>query len=922
MANQKKSINKLLFSLQERAKELNCYYAVQSILSCPDLSLDETCQRLLEVIPPGWQYPDICRIKISFGNTVHSSPDFSETPWCISADVIVAERVFGSVSVYYAEEAPSEVGGVFLDEEKRLLQTIADHLSQYLENKHMSSREQVLKSSTTFPPVKSRADWQVALATIKTASNELYLRVSRKMLNYLCWIGNADAKNILSCLSTSRTAIDEKTYPGDTNRPQLWYLNDFSGEIAAQVFDIAATQLDCQKILELVQQWVQEDKQSFILELVDRNIPISRVADIIRRYCNMLQDRSFVRFTRIRGIIISLIRRFLSEQNSYICIAKDLIDITDIHRLLENVIYTAGSQGQLGGKGAGLYLASKILSAKGTEPNLLQAVRTPKTWYITSDVLLHFVRYCGFDELIEHKYKPVEQVRLEYPCIVQAFKSVEFPPDIVKGLSVALDDLGTNPLIIRSSSLLEDRIGAAFSGKYKSLFLANQGSKRQRMEALTDAIAEVYASTFGPDPIEYRIDRGLLDYNEEMGILIQQVVGKQVGRYFLPAYAGVAFSHNEFCWSPRIKHADGLLRMTPGLGTRAVDRLSDDYPVLVSPGRPNLRVNVTAEEIERYSPQKVDVINLYTNSFESIELQAFLAEVGSSFPELSNIFSVNRAGHICEIPVYGIDFTEEQPIVTFNRLLSRTPFIKQMRSMMQTLQDTLGHPVDIEFASDGEHLYLLQCRPQSYSLQTAPEEIPRDVPGDRVIFTAHRYVTNGTATRICHIVYVVPEAYGCLPTRDHMLEVGRAVHKLNKLLPKRQFVLMGPGRWGSRGDIKLGVSVDYSDINNTAMLIEIARRKGDYVPELSFGTHFFQDLVEAEIRYLPLYPDDACTIFNETFLRETVNALPTLLPEYAWLSDTIRVIDLRQLPEPMFLSVVMNAEKEEALGFLTKVTAE
>ena len=128
--------------------------------------------------------------------------------------------------------------------------------------------------------------------------------------------------------------------------------------------------------------------------------------------------------------------------------------------------------------------------------------------------------------------------------------------------------LRIDPLIVRSSSLLEDRTGAVFSGKYKSLFLANQGTKRERLTSLLEAVAEVYASIFNPDAIEYRAERDLLDVHEEMGIMIQEVVGKKVGKYFLPAFSGVAFSNNDFRWSPRIKREDGLVRMVPGLGTR------------------------------------------------------------------------------------------------------------------------------------------------------------------------------------------------------------------------------------------------------------------------------------------------------------------------------------------------------------------
>jgi len=144
---------------------------------------------------------------------------------------------------------------------------------------------------------------------------------------------------------------------------------------------------------------------------------------------------------------------------------------------------------------------------------------------------------------------------------------------------------------------------------------------------------------------------------------------------------------------------------------------------------------------------------------------------------------------------------------------------------------------------------LLQCRPQSYGADAVPVAIPQNLPSDKVIFSAAHFVSNGKVPDITHIVYVDLESYSQLPDQTAMRDVGRAVGRLNKLLPKRQFILVGPGRWGSRGDIKLGVPVTYSDINNTAILIEVARQKGNYLPELSFGTHFFQDLVEASIRY-------------------------------------------------------------------------
>jgi phosphoenolpyruvate synthase/pyruvate phosphate dikinase len=274
------------------------------------------------------------------------------------------------------------------------------------------------------------------------------------------------------------------------------------------------------------------------------------------------------------------VRRFLSDQLEFIRIAKDYVEIKDFVKLIPRIIHPTASHGKLGGKSAGLILANRILRKHSVRYPELQDIRTPKTWYITSDGLHNFLHHNNLEDVTEQKYKELEQVRSEHPHIIHVFKNSHFSPEIVQGLSMALDDFGEVPLIVRSSSLLEDRLGAAFSGKYESLFVANQGTKRERLEALMDAIAEVYSSTFGSDPIEYRSERGLLDFHEEMGILIQEVVGRRVGKYWLPSWAGVAFSNNEFRWSPRIKRQDGLIRLVPGLGTRAVDRLETISPFL------------------------------------------------------------------------------------------------------------------------------------------------------------------------------------------------------------------------------------------------------------------------------------------------------------------------------------------------------
>ncbi|MDD3050435.1 MAG: PEP/pyruvate-binding domain-containing protein, partial [Candidatus Cloacimonetes bacterium] len=589
----------------------------------------------------------------------------------------------------------------------------------------------------------------------------------------------------------------------------------------------------------------------------------------------------------------------------------------DFYHVVQHTVFPNNSHGKLGGKSAGIFLARNILRDLKENTEWGDYIRTPKAWYITSDTMHYFLYYNNLKEVIEQKYKSIEQIREEYPNIIQVFKNSYFPPEIIKGFSLALDDLGGNPIIVRSSSLLEDRVGAAFSGKYKSLFLANQGTKEERINALMDAVAEVYASTFSPDPIEYRTERGLLDFHEEMAIIIQEVVGKRVGRYYLPAFAGVAFSNNEFRWSSRIKREDGLMRIVPGLGTRAVDRLSDDYPILVAPGQPTLRVNITSDEVFRYSPKKADVINLESNTFETVEINSFLKEFGHEYPEIEKIISFFEGNRFVNRNKFNLDFEKDDFVVTFEGLLSKTPFLERMKCILDTLKEKIGIPVDIEFASDGEYFYVLQCRAQSYATGTVPSIIPKDVADNKIIFTAKKFISNGIIPDISHVVYVSPEKYSEVESIEDLKNIGKTVGILNKILPKRKFILMGPGRWGSRGDIKLGVDVTYSEINNTAALIEIARKKGNYTPDLSFGTHFFQDLVEAAIRYIPLYPDDPNIMFNEEFLENSPNVLSELVPQFKHLDYVIRVIDINKTTDSQVLRILMNADTDEAIAFLS-----
>lgn len=907
-----KALDQLIGDLQERAKELNCLYKIQEILNEPNISIEQACYGLLKSIPPGWQYPEVCEVQISIAEDVYKSFGFEESNWTLTADIQAQERHFGQIKVMYNKIRPKAYEGPFLKEELKLIKSIAESLGLFL--LHLELKK-VFESDAESQIQDKKSDWKIILDMLSHTDPKLMIRLARKMINTLCWTNTNGADDLLDSFSPSFKRKNESVK--ESNAPFERVADNDLIALSYEVFELAAKNLERDIILKHINKWITEDRSVFLTEkLENMGSSLEDISNAVERFYHLGPQVAELSDQRDKSLRIALITRLLTDHTEYIEVAKNHLSIDHFYTLIHRIIYPLNSHGKIGGKSAGLFLAQQILHEESLQNPEFKEIKTPKTWYIASDGLLNFMTYNSLEDMLEQKYKEIRLVRQEYPYVIHVFKNSSFSPEILKGLNLALDDFGEGPLIVRSSSLLEDRVGTAFAGKYKSLFIPNQGPKEVRLAALTDAIAEVYASIFGPDPIQYRAQNKLLDYHEEMGILIQEVVGTQVGPYFFPAFAGVGFSQNNYPWSSRIKREDGLLRLVAGLGTRAVDRTSNDYPIMVTPGQPNLRVNATPDEIIKYSPKYIDVINTEKGDFETIEIGELLKKYGDQIPMISQLLSESSSDRIIPAKTFNLDFNKKDYLFSFEGLIGKTNIVAQLKSILETLEQKYKLPVDIEFAHNGQHLYLLQCRAQSKGFSSKPIPIPVDISIEKTVFSANRYISNGLISKVSHIVYVDPNEYAKLSDYQSMLNVGRAIGRLNQLLPSRKFILMGPGRWGSRGDIKLGVSVSYSDINNCSMLIEIARKKNDYTPDLSFGTHFFQDLVEANILYLPLYPDEGKCIFNEPLLTETESVFTDLLPEFTALCNVIKVIDIPKNFSGELLNIAMNAEQGKALAFI------
>lgn len=764
-----------------------------------------------------------------------------------------------------------------------------------------------------------KPEWKIILDFLIQQDTPIVYKICRKMIINLERLKVPEIYFLLEQLNPS-IEIEQNIQHYGANWPKPKGSPFIPSEIISKVFDIADKYMPDDEIFYLLNQWINKEKLTDLARVLEkRYAPLSEVVEAVKKYFRQGGSKDFTTVEERIGVRVSLIYRFLSENLTYINIAKHFITLISIAKILDRIVGPSYGSGKVGGKSAGLILAEQILLEKKKTNPLLADVYTPKSWYLSSDGILEFINYNAIDEFTFTKYQNLDSIKLEYQFLEYIFKNSRFTPEALSSFNIILDDLEGRPIVVRSSSLLEDSFEASFTGKYKSLFVANTGSKEERLNALLNAIAEVYASTFGPDPIEYRKVKGLIDFREEMGILIQEVVGNKIGKYYMPSYAGVAMSHNEFRWSNRIKREDGVIRIVAGLGTRAVDRTMSDYPTLIAPGAPGLKVNLTLKDTIRYSQNFIDVINLETNKFETISFKKLIKETKNDLPAIENIVSVINNNTLLKPVGHIIDIAAEDLVITFAKLIENTKFIEQMNAMLFELSKAYKGPVDIEFASDGKKLFLLQCRPQSQFNKESVINIPSDVIDNHKIFSAVEFVNNGKFQNIEFVVYVDSKGYSELKTEDEMQEIGKIVGKLNKILPKRKFILIGPGRWGSKGDIKLGVPIQYSDINNTAILIEYAKKKAGYVPELSFGTHFFQDLVEANIKYLPLYPDKTGNIFNLEFFENTKNSLNDFLVGYEKYENVIKVININHFHDNSKLNIYMDGDNGKALAFIKKV---
>ena len=610
-----------------------------------------------------------------------------------------------------------------------------------------------------------------------------------------------------------------------------------------------------------------------------------------------------------QDMVEQLSRLLLTRNRQLIALIREHLTLGDLLRIKERLI----GSGFIGGKSLGMLLARKIL-VNDPARRWHEVLEHHDSFYIGSDVFYSYIVQNGWWKLFM-AHKTPEGYFARAAELRERLLTGVFPEEITEQFQLMLEYFGQSPIIVRSSSLLEDAFGSAFAGKYDSFFCVNQGSPEARYEAFEHAVRRIFASTMNEDALAYRFQRGLDRMDEQMALLVQRVSGAYHTDCFYPEMAGVGLSHNPFVWKKGMDPKAGMVRLVYGLGTRAVDRVGNDYPRIIALDDPLVKPLAGMADLRRFSQHSVDVLKLEENSLASVPFATLQARIP---PARLDRLTIRDTEAMEALRAMGLPPREER-VLTFDPFLTDSPFIDIMRGLLRRLNAVYDHPVDVEFTVNfnkaGEiQVNLLQCRPFQTIGLGGRSPRPRAVgDGETVLRLEGGFMGGNVALPIALVILVDPEPYSRLSLSEKY-SVARLIGRLNRSVVDQDTtptLLLGPGRWGTSTPA-MGVPVHFAEINHISALAEISYRDGSLIPDLSFGSHFFHDLIETRIFYLAIYPEQPEVLFNRQWFLDQPNRLAALYPEDTALAAVVRVVDTRAAG----LTIHADVTSQQVLGYL------
>ncbi len=516
--------------------------------------------------------------------------------------------------------------------------------------------------------------------------------------------------------------------------------------------------------------------------------------------------------------------------------------------------------GMIGGKACGMLLARAIIRNK--EPDIDEILEPHDSFYVGSDL---YYTYIVDNNLWDMRIK--QRTKEGYFELASEFaekiNAGSFSDAMRDQFLRIIEYYGQDPYIIRSSSILEDGFGNAFAGKYESVFCVNRGSIEERLDEFERAIKTVYASSMSLSALDYRKRRGLDERDEQMALLIQRVSGSYYGSNYMPCAAGVGYSYSPYRIMKDSDPCAGMLRLVMGLGTSAVDRTEGSYPRIVNLDMPQKTSYSSSADKHRFSQGKAEVIDMNEKMLKKLPLEKMESDIPSYLERILLEHDYDAESRLREMGQ-----RREVRFISCKGLVENNTLMEQMRRMLACIQEEYEYPVDTEFTinisqSKEYSVDLLQCRPLQVLKTAGGTVIPDNIDENSILLESR-----GSSMGMCRttsldiIVYVDAVKYYSMPYKEKDL-VAKLIGKINWHFRdlNKHMMLIVPGRVGTTSP-ELGVPTAFSDISAYEIICETEENRAGYNPELSYGSHIFQDLVEARILYTAVFNNEKTIHFE------------------------------------------------------------
>ena len=529
--------------------------------------------------------------------------------------------------------------------------------------------------------------------------------------------------------------------------------------------------------------------------------------------------------------------------------------VTDFNRArFDREPFTRMGIGSLGGKARGLAFFNMRLADMGPEDFGGLEVSVPKMVVLTTD---HFDTFLTRNNLRDFAIKCQDDQE-----ITRRFLETRLPDQLADDLGFILERM-SEPLAVRSSSLLEDSMHQRLAGIYNTLMLPNNAPEpSRRLREVCDAVKLVWASTFSSNARAYLKNTGKHVGEEKMAVIIQELVGQHHGTRFYPDFSGVVQSYNFYPIGPQDSE-DGVAHMALGFGRIVVDgglalRFSPKHPeVLPQFANPKTLLDRSQRDFFALDMER-HCCTLDADLFTTMSAYPLdVAEGDGTLKALGSVFDPDERRISDNLRQTG------PRVITFNNILKHKaiPLPEALIQLLEMGREGFGGAIEIELAVDmgdwgrrvkrGQprrepHLYVLQIRPFASSAQMAIGPELHFGTSD-VLCASDRSLGNGVTTDICDVVYVRYDRWEAAKNKRIAEEVGQINERLGQL--NRPYLLIGPGRWGT-SDEWLGIPVDWAQISSARVIVEASPKGYDVEP--SQGTHFFQNITALQVAYLTL----------------------------------------------------------------------